>query len=109
MPLVHPPGHTQADFGGALAMIGGERKTIHLFCFDLPHSDACFVKAYPAERTVAFLDGHNAAFSFLGGVPLSILYDDTKLAVVSSICTGVAQVGASFLHRVQTRLTERGA
>jgi transposase len=81
VPLAHPPGHAQVDFGEAVAVIGGERQKIHLFCLDLPHSDACFVKAYPAERTEAFLDGHVAAFAFLGGVPRSILYDNTTLAV----------------------------
>jgi transposase len=48
---------------------------------DLPHSDGCFVKAYSAETAEVFCDGHVAAFSFFGGVPLSILYDDTRLAV----------------------------
>ncbi|MBV1800518.1 IS21 family transposase [Siccirubricoccus sp. G192] len=81
VPLVHPPGHAQADFGEAVAVIGGVERKIHFFCLDLPHSDACFVKAYPAERLEAFCDGHNAAFAFFGGVPQSILYDNTKLAV----------------------------
>ena len=81
IPLAHPPGHAQVDFGEAVAVIGGVRQKIHFFCLDLPHSDAGFVKAYPAERIEAFLDGHNAAFAFLGGVPQSILYDNTKLAV----------------------------
>ena len=40
-----------------------------------------FVKAYPAETTEAFCDGHVAAFGFFGGIPLSILYDNTTLAV----------------------------
>jgi transposase len=52
---------------------------------DLPQSDACFVKAYPAETTEAFLDGHVSAFAFFDGVPLSILYDNTKIAV-AKIC-----------------------
>ena len=60
VPLAHPPGHAQVDFGEAMAVIGGERRKVHLFCLDLPHWDACFVKAYPAERIEAFLDGHNA-------------------------------------------------
>jgi transposase len=81
VPLAHPPGHAQADFGEAVAVIGGVERKIHFFCLDLPHSDACFVKAYPAERLEAFCDGHNAAFAFFGGVPRSILYDNTKLAV----------------------------
>ena len=35
----------------------------------LPHSDGIFIKAYPAETTEAFCDGHVSAFAFLGGVP----------------------------------------
>ena len=81
VPLVHPPGHAQVDFGEALAVIGGVERKIHFFALDLPHSDACFVKAYPAETTEAFCDGHVAAFGFFGGVPRSILYDNTKMAV----------------------------
>ena len=85
VPLAHPPGHAQVDFGEAVASIGGVRQKIHFFCMDLPHSDACFVKAYPRETSEAFLDGHVAAFKFFDGVPLSILYDNTKIAV-AKIC-----------------------
>ena len=81
VPLSHPPGHAQVDFGEALAEIGGEVRKVHFFAMDLPHSDACFVKAYMAEASEAFCDGHNAAFAFFGGVPRSILYDNTTLAV----------------------------
>ena len=81
VPLVHPPGHAQVDFGEAIGIIGGVERKIHFFAFDLPHSDACFVVAYPAETAEAFCDGHVRAFTFFGGVPRSILYDNTKLAV----------------------------
>jgi transposase len=85
VPLAHPPGQAQVDFGEAIAVIGGVRQKIHVFYMDLPHSDAPFMKAYPAETTEAFLDGHVSAFAFFGGIPLSILYDNTKLAV-AKIC-----------------------
>ena len=49
VPLAHPPGHAQVDFGEAVAVIGGVRCKIHFFCMDLPQSDAPFVKAYPVE------------------------------------------------------------
>ena len=78
VPLSHPPGHAQCDFGEALVVIGGVERKAHSVVLDLPHSDGCFVKAYPAE---AFLGGHVSAFAFLGGVAQSILYDNTKLAV----------------------------
>jgi len=91
VPLRHDAGHAQADFGEALAVIGGVERTIHFFAMDVPHSDAGFVQAYPAETTGAFCAGHVAAFTFFGGVPASILYDNTKLAVARILGGGTRQ------------------
>ena len=91
VPLEHPPGHAQVDFGEAIGIIGGEERKIHFFAMDLPHSDACFVAAYPAETTEAFCDGHVRAFTFFGGVPRSILYDNTKIAVARILGDGERQ------------------
>src|SRR4029077_7374377 len=91
VPLVHPPGHAQADFGEAIGIIGGVERKIHFFAFDLPHSDACFVVAYPAETKEAFCDGHVKAFGFFDGVPRSILYDNTKIAVARILGNGKRQ------------------
>src|SRR6201986_2871998 len=44
VPLRHDPGHAQADFGAALAVIGGVERTIHFFAMDLPPSGAGFVE-----------------------------------------------------------------
>ena len=79
VPLSHPPGHAQADFGEADAIIAGVKYRAHFFVMTLPHSDACFVAAYPAAATEAWLDGHNRAFVFFGGVPQSILYDNDSV------------------------------
>jgi transposase len=91
VPLHHAPGHAQADFGEALAVIDGVERKIHFLVVDLPHSDAIFVKAYPRETSEAFCDGHVAAFAFFGGVPQSILYDNTKLAVARILGNGTRQ------------------
>lgn len=96
VPLLHPPGQAQVDFGEAIGVIGGVRQKLHVFFMDLPHSDAPFIKAYPAETTEAFLDGHVSAFAFFAslsetgqaGVPQSILYDNTKLAVARILGDG---------------------
>ena len=96
VPLSHPPGHAQCDFGETLVVIGGVERKAHCFVIDLPHSDGCFVKAYPAETTEAFLDGHVSAFAYLGGVPQSILYDNTKLAVAKILGDGRRQRTRSF-------------
>src|SRR5260370_607023 len=74
-----------------VAVIGGVEREIHFFAMDVPHSDAGFVQAYPAETTEAFCAGHVAAFAFFGGVPASILYDNTKLAVARILGDGTRQ------------------
>ena len=81
VPLAHPPGDAQADFGEALVVIGGVEQKAHFLCVDLPHSDDAFVVAFPAENTESFCEGHNQAFAYFGGVPRSILYDNTGIAV----------------------------
>ena len=88
VPLSHPAGHAQCDFGEAWAVIAGVKRKVHFFVLSLPHSDGIFVKAYPAETTEAFCDGHISAFRLLGGVPQSVLYDNTKLAVAKILGGG---------------------
>ena len=78
VPLTHPPGHAQVDFGEALAVIGGVERKIHFLAMSLPHSDACFVKAYPGETTEAFCDGHVSGFSFFGGVLLPPVFGNLR-------------------------------
>ena len=76
VPLTHPPGHAQADFGEAWAVIAGVKQKVHFFAFDLPQSDASYVRAYRAATAEAWVDGHVHAFSFFGAVALSIVYDN---------------------------------
>jgi transposase len=90
VPLVHPPGHAQADFGEAIVVIGGVEQKAHFFVMvaigaplvratmATPHSDAYFVRAYPAATAEAWMDGHFRAFAFFGGVPQSVLYDSEE-------------------------------
>jgi transposase len=88
VPLQHPPGDAQADFGEAMVVIGGVKRKAHYLAMDLPQSDDCFVMAFPAETTEAFLEGHNHAFAYFGGVPRTILYDNTKIAVARILGDG---------------------
>ena len=96
VPLAHPPDHAQADFGEADAIIAGVKRRAHFFAMDLPHSDACFVAAYPAAATEAWLDGHNGAFAFFGGIPQSILYDNDKCLVSRILPDGTRQRTRAF-------------
>jgi len=101
VPLAHPPGHAQADFGEAIVIIGGVEQKAHFFVMDLPHSDACFVRAYPAATAEAWMDGHVHAFAFFGGVPLSILYDNDR-CLVSKILPDGSRKRATLFSALQS-------
>src|SRR6476661_1683010 len=83
VPLAHPPGEAQMDFGHAEVVVAGEPVTAAVFVLTLPHSDAFFVRAFPKECTESFQDGHVRAFEYLGGVPTRISYDNSKIAVAA--------------------------
>ena len=96
IPLTHAPGEAQADFGEAQVVIAGVEQRAHFMVFDLPHSDDCFVQAFPAETTEAFLEGHVRAFEYFGGVPRRILYDNTTLAVARILGDGQRKKTRAF-------------
>jgi transposase len=106
VPLSHPTGHAQADFGEATVIIGGEEQKAHFFVLDLPHSDACFVRAYPAATAEAWVDGHIHAFAFFGRVPLSVLYDNDRCLVSKILPDGTrlrARLFSGFLSHYVLR------
>ena len=88
VPLVHPPGHAQVDFGEAVVVVGGVEQKGHFLAMDLPQSDASFIMVFPKETTEAFCLGHVEAFAWFGGVPQTILYDNTKIAVARILDSG---------------------
>jgi transposase len=63
LPLKHPPGEAQVDFGHALVKMGGVLRKVCFFVMTLPYSDAFFVRAYERECTETFWDGHVRAFA----------------------------------------------
>ena len=81
IPLARLPGHGQGDFGEAVVVLGGVQQKIYFFAFDLPQSDACYIQAYHAATSEAWMDGHVHAFSFFGAVPQSVVYDNDSCLV----------------------------
>jgi len=81
LPLSHPAGQAQVDFGYAYIDLAGERQQVALFVMTLPYSDALYMQAFPRECTESFQEGHKRAFEFFGGVPTRISYDNSKIAV----------------------------
>ena len=98
LPLSHPPGEAQVDFGFADVWLTGELTKVALFVMTLPYSDAIFIQAFPRECTEAFLEGHQRAFEFFGGVPTRISYDNSKIAVARFVGSRERKVTTEFLR-----------
>jgi transposase len=81
IPLTHPPGEAQVDFGFADVLLEGVLTKVALFVMTLPYSDALFIQAFPRECTESFQEGHKRAIDFFGAVPCRISYDNSKIAV----------------------------
>lgn len=96
LPLTHPPGEAQVDFGFAEAVIAGVPTKLAVFVMSLPYADAVYCRAYPRECAETFLDGHARAFGFFGGVPRRIAYDNTKTAVAKILGTRDRAVTREF-------------
>ena len=96
LPLSHPPGEAQVDFGFAEVVIGGVPTQVAVFVMSLPYADAVYCQAFPRECTEVFLEGHVRAFAFFGGVPRRIAYDNTKTAVAKIVGSRVRVVTREF-------------
>jgi transposase len=106
VPLAHPPGFAQVDFGEAEVTLDGRAAKVALFVMTLPYSDAIFVRAFPRECTEAFLEGHVRAFAFCGAVPRRISYDNSKIAVSRITGSRAREVTAAFLSLKSHHLFE---
>jgi transposase len=98
LPLSHPPGEAQVDFGEATICLAGQETKVALFVMTLPYSGAIFLQAFPRECTETFLEGHRRAFEYLGGVPRRISYDNSAIAVIEVLKGRERKLTREFLR-----------
>ena len=71
----------QVDWYEAEAEIDGERRVLQVFCLRSMASGGAFHRAYPRATQQAFLEAHEAAFRYFGGVFQVLRYDNLAAAV----------------------------
>lgn len=98
LPLSHPPGEAQVDFGFAKVLVAGVETDVAVFVMSLPYSDAVYCQVFPRECTETFQEGHARAFAFFGGVPSKIAYDNTKTAVAKIVGPRERELTREFLR-----------
>ena len=88
VPLLFQPGDAcQFDWSHEQVELGGVVQNIKVAHFRLAYSRQMFVVAYPREMQEMVLDAHSRAFTFFGGVPARLIYDNLK-TVVDTVLTG---------------------
>lgn len=98
LPLSHPPGEAQVDFGEAKIRLNGVETKVALFVMTLPYSGAIFIQAFPRECTETFLEGHRRAFEYFGGAPQRISYDNSAIAVIEVLQGRERKLTREFLR-----------
>lgn len=98
VPLKHPPGEAQMDFGFALVRMAGKLRKVAFFVMTLPYSDSMFVMACERECTETFWEGHVRAFRFFGGVPRRITYDNSAVMVSKILGAHKRKLAHGFLQ-----------
>ena len=74
-------GEGQVDWYEAMADFGGERLRVYIFAMRAMASGGAFHVAYYHATQQAFLEAHELAFSYFGGVFKLLRYDNLKSAV----------------------------
>jgi transposase len=71
----------QVDWYEAWADVAGERQKQYVFCMRSMASGAAFHRAFPRATQQAFLEAHEHAFAYFGGVFRKLRYDNLSSAV----------------------------
>lgn len=87
LPLEHRPGEAQADFGSAEFYERGRLFYGKYLVLSFPWSNAAYMQLFYGENTECLLEGLDAIFRHIGGVPHEIWFDNGS-AMVTSIIKG---------------------
>ena len=87
----------QVDWGTSAVWLGDRRVRTRFFALVLGFSRRMFARGFPNERMASLLAGHEAAFTWFGGAPRELLYDNPKTIVKSRDReTGEVEMNAVF-------------
>jgi transposase len=82
VPQTYAPGQeAQVDWFEAQLKLGGEARTLQFFAMRSMHSGGAFHRAYTNATQQAFLEAHEHAFAYFGGVFCTLRYDNLAAAV----------------------------
>ena len=82
LPLNHPKGCGQVDFGAFVYYdAAGQERTGYALTISFPYSNKGYTLAFPAQNQECLLEGMKRIFERIGGVPLYLRFDNMSTAV----------------------------
>lgn len=96
LPLLHPAGGAQVDFGGTVFVEKGITYEGHHLCITFPHSDGKIVQLFKGENLECLEQGLTDIFKAISGVPNAIRFDNMSTAVKAIKAYGERKVTEGF-------------
>ena len=82
LPLAHPPGEAQLDFGEFIYYDArGQEHKAYTLVMSFPYSNKAYIQVFPAQNQECLLEGMKRIFEYIGGVPSRIRFDNMSTAV----------------------------
>lgn len=82
IPLTHPEGEAQVDFGKADFMQNGRTIMGHYINMTFPNSNGNYTQVFMGENQECLLEGMKRIFEYINHVPYKIWFDNLSAAVI---------------------------
>jgi len=98
LPLEHPPGEAQVDFGEARFIENGAEYDGYYLNISYPYSNGGHAQLFKSFNRECLLEGMKAIFEHIGGVPAAIWFDNMSTAVKKVKAHGQREITDEFLR-----------
>lgn len=96
LPLLHPAGEAQVDFGETTFVERGVSYVGYHLCVTFPYSDAKYTQLFKGQNFECLAQGLMDIFQHIGGVPTVIRFDNMSTAVTKIKAQGEREITTSF-------------
>lgn len=98
IPLEHPPGEAQVDFGSATFIENGVKYDGNYLNISFPYSNGGYTQLFKAENQECLLEGLKTIFEHTGAIPTAIWFDNMSTAVKNIKKQGQRNLTQGFLR-----------
>jgi len=99
LPLAHPPGYAQVDFGKFKYYDGyGQGCDGYALIVSFPYANTGWMQVFPSENQECLLTGLKRVFYHIGGVPIRLKCDNMSTAV-AQILNGTERIISDGFYR----------